>query len=1154
MNKTVRFNEDPKKTDTAKWLGHRVLFAAALLGTGLSSPSHGNTISQTPLFLTPPVDPNVLFIIDDSGSMQWETMPDELTARFGSGINSDYVMWTYPRVRNLHGGSPQYSNRRVARFSDGSMAALYRSPQHNTVYYDPSTTYKPWTRPDGSIMDDATPSAAPNRPGFSTFGERDLTSWNREWARWLNDNGGHSSGEKWFWPATYYYYTGGPIDDRSSYEFTQIHSGNESYSGHGRESRIDCDDGVCTYDQEIQNFANWYTYHRNRIFASRAGIGAAFAEQGEDLRVGYGTINDGIVHGVRQFQGGNRTTFFDELYERDVPAAGTPLRPALRAAGDYFSRTDSRGPWSSTPGEWGGEDLACRQSYTILMSDGYWNGSLTGFGNVDGSGQGELISNPEGETFRYEPIAPFEDSHSNTLADVAMYYWHKDLRPDLPNQVPTSSINPAFWQHMVTFTVGLAVEGEVSPEEAFAAIETGESIEWPNPHGNVTTPKIDDMLHAAVNARGGFFSAMDAETFSRELSDVLQDIATRSGASVTSLATNSTEIRPDELNLVYQARFNSANWSGDLVALEIDAATLELSEVWSAAEQLPAPGATNAQAGTRNLYTFDGNGGIAFEWTPLEAAGLGDKIGGEEVLLYLRGNTNNELRNDGSFRNRSTPLGDIVNSNPVFQGRNLNYGYQAMDEYENFLQDNQSRREVVYVGSNSGMLHAFDAETGEELFGYVPGMLLGQLPDLTAPDYSHRFFVDGQQTLAHVRIGGDWRTVLVGTLGAGGRGAYALDVTDPADFSEENVLWEISSDEHENLGYTFGEATVGRTADDNWTAFLGNGYGSQSGAASLFAVNVSNGNVREIELDEGNDNGLSSPVFRTGDDRQLRTAFAGDLLGNIWEIDLSRSNANQWDSPYGQGNNTEPLFTAQGPDGEVQPITAKPGLGRHPLGGLIVLFGTGQYFAEEDNQLGDSPDVQSFYGIRVHDGTDDARPLTRDDDLLRQEIIGQGTLFGTPWRATTDETIENDHEGWYLDLFYGTPKGERVLTQPLLLDGMVFFVTQIPSDDPCVGGGTSALFALNAASGARPDAPTFDLSGAGEFGDLDMVTQDGELIAPSAIGLDIGLAGRPTAFRTDTGRTVLGLSGTDGEDFIDVSGGSEDEDSDQYTRSWRQLR
>ncbi|WP_231369956.1 pilus assembly protein [Thioalkalivibrio sp. ALE17] len=1146
MNNVTSNQSRVTVTGTRRVAPLATMFGCAALA--FSGTAHGLNIADAPLFLSSPVDPNLMFILDDSGSMHWDILPDE----------SIYSYFTFPRPSGVYGSS-DYPNY-VVTFEDTIYAAFLRSPSTNPQYYDPSVTYRPWSNSDGSIMDPSPIDAAPHNPMLPGLGSRDLTSDNTESAGWddcsVSDAGEFSgcsfdSESRTFFPAVYYRHLGGSVGDLSNYERVEIRSSTGVYSGEGREDRTDCANataGSCSYAEEIQNFANWYTYHRSRVLTSRGAIGRAFADQGETFRVGYGTINAGtsevdgvntnrIIRGVRAFTGDDRAAWFDLLYERPIPAAGTPLRTALQSAGEYFSRNDSQGPWSTTPGDSGGEDLECRQSYTILMSDGYWNGASPGVGNVDGS-PGPTIESPSGETFQYQPEPPFEDSYSNTLADVAMHYWKRDLRTDLENRVPTTSTNPAFWQHMVTFTVGLGVSGDIDPDGAFAAIATEDEIDWPNPTSS-DAAKIDDMLHAAVNSRGGFFSTNNPDIFAEELSGVLGAITSRSGASVTSVATNSTELQPDGTNVVYQARFNSADWSGDIQALEIDVVSLDLVESWSAASQLPGHA-------SRNIVTYDGSDGIEFDWNAIST--LGSPLT-EELVAYLRGDPSNELQNGGSFRNRSTPLGDIVNSNPVYQGASLNFGYGFEDDYMAFRQANQNRSEVVYVGSNGGMLHAFDAETGEELFAYVPSMLFDKLPQLADPNYTHKFFVDGQQRIAHAQIDGSWRTVLIGTLGAGGRGVYALDVTDPENFGPDNVLWELSGDDDADLGFTFGDATIGRTANDEWAVLFANGYGSNNEDAVLFVVDLEDGSItRKISTETAGGNGLSSPVFRASGDRIIQEGFAGDLQGNLWKFDLtSTNNTGQWDVAFKQGNNKFPLFEATSPNGSAQPITAKPAIGSHPNGGSIVLFGTGKFFETQDNQIESDPQIQTVYGVRDHSETD--APLGRDD-LVPQSFIGQGVIAGTVVRATSDEELDEDADGWRLDLDFPEPRGERVVTQPVLIDGRVEFVTLIPFDDPCAGGGTSALFSLNAATGGRPSNPVFDLNRDGDFDSGDTITINGEEVAPSSIDPGLGIIGRPTLIRNPAdGRLYRVISGTEGEGIEEAPLAVQ-----LQPRSWLQLR
>ena len=258
--------------------------------------------------------------------------------------------------------------------------------------------------------------------------------------------------------------------------------------------------------------------------------------------------------------------------------------------GQYFRRTDDKGPWGETPGSNGGTQLECRQNYHILMTDGYWSGTSSyeastsaARNNNDGTEGPRLPGRKANPSHTMQ--CRLADNYSNTLADVAMYYWKNDLRPDLPNKVPTTTIDPAFWQHVVTYGVGLGVTGSVDPDAAWNAITSGASISWPNTNpseqncsGSTCPARLDDLLHAAINSRGGFFSAADPESFADAMSDVLADITQKTTASAAAVAANSTRLNTD--TMVYQARFNSAEWSGQVLAFQMNSDGSVGAVVW----------------------------------------------------------------------------------------------------------------------------------------------------------------------------------------------------------------------------------------------------------------------------------------------------------------------------------------------------------------------------------------------------------------------------------------------------------------------------------------------------------------------------------------------------------------------------------------------
>lgn len=1058
------------------------------------------TLSDVPLFLTTAVDPNIIFTLDDSGSMQFEIMPE--------GLITKDVRFVYP-VRAGTYGSNTYDNYVVGFDPNNGYTAKLRSSHVNKIYYNPQVRYLPWSNADGILMDNASITCAPHNPwaipdkNNPAVHCRDLTANNTENASWLQNDGNRKTENRTFYPAVYFQYKGsGSIDSASNYTQVEIKPGNAPFNG--GPNRTDCAAApTCTYEEEIQNFANWYTYYRSRVLLARAGVGRAFAAQGNNMRVAFGAINKGsstidgkststLITGVRQFSGANRTNFFDKLYQHTIPAQGTPLRTAMDGVGKYLKREDDQGPWSDTPGQDGGVQPICRQNYHILMTDGYWSDSFSGIGNADntdGNKHTNHFPNATPATYQYKAALPYSDSFSNTLADVAMYYWKTDLRPDLDNKVPTNARDPAFWQHMVNFTVGLGVEGTLSKLPG----STGGPSAWPNPASSEPA-KIDDLWHAAVNSRGEFFSAQDPVTFANGLSSALSNMAARvsSAAAVTA---NTSRLNTGAQ--IYQAKFNSADWSGLLLAfnLEADGSLGELK--WEASEQLPTPTA-------RKIFTHNGTTGLAFtvanffslstaQQAALDKSSSGVDDGqGMARIGWLRGDQSGEINQGGSFRNRNNGvLGDIVNSDLLYI-KSLDFSYDSLPNgvpgkasYYSYKQSNSNNRTpVVYTGANDGMLHAFNAETGVELFAYVPAAIYPQLSKLTDKEgYTHRYYVDGNAYAGDAYIGTTptWKTVLLGTLGGGGKSVFALNITDPVNFSASDVLWEFTDTD---LGFVHGQAKIARLNDGSWAAIVGNGYNSTSDKAYLLIVNLQTGAlIKKIPTNNTTNNGLSTPALvDTDGDKIIDVVYAGDLQGNVWKFDLSKADPNEWGVAYQNGGTSAPLFTARNANNQAQPITSPLEVGYHKQNGYMIFFGTGQFIAS-----GDATDkkAQSLYGI----WDKGSRISETDRSVLQQQTITAETVVPPFERTVSNNSVDwTTKRGWYIDLPQsGTEPAERSVIMPMLNFGRVIFTTLIPSQDPCEAGGSNWLMLLDAETGGMMSTPQFDVNGDGKLDSGDRV-------------------------------------------------------------------
>ncbi|HHQ4541520.1 TPA: pilus assembly protein [Aeromonas veronii] len=1043
------------------------------LGFGLSvmlccaSAQAALDIAQVPLYLGTRADPNIMFTLDDSGSMHFEIMPESLI--------ENEARYVYPRANNVY-GNDDYANYTITFASDNARNAYVRSSHNNKLYYNPQLTYRPWANADGSLMANAKVTCAPHNPMKTAAGCRNLTETNRAWwaIYYTEFSPYYYNQDESFWPAVYFDYKGsGNVFNAKNYTRVVINKAVATVYD-GRPNRNDCKNApLCSYDEEIQNFANWYTYYRSRILAARAGVGRAFASQGEGIRVGFATINakDSVIRGVTPFSGTDRSVFFNELYGRDILAKGTPLRTGLKEVGEYFSRSDNNGPWSARAGSTL-PHLTCRQSYNILMTDGYWNGDSPSVGDQD------------------------QDGINNTLADVAYKYWKTDLRSDLANKVPTSTADPANWQHLVNFTVGLGVNGSLNPANGIPS-------RWPNPYDSDEF-KIDDLWHAAVNSKGSFFSAADPDTFADALSSTLAQIAARN-SSASSVTANATRL--DSNTHIYQARYNSGDWSGQLVSIPLNSDG-SLGEItWDAATLIPEPA-------VRNIYTLQGGVGIPFRWDALNTTNralfniAGDNLG-ESRVAYLRGERAGEQRNGGAFRNRSDLLGDIINSDPVYVGKR-DYGYSSAagltqserEGYQAFLGSTAITRRppMLYVGANDGMLHGFRVADGIERLAYIPSSLLGELSQLTRPNYSHRYYVDGTPKVGDAYLGSRWKSILLGSTGAGGKAVFAIDVTAPDNFTADKMLWEFTDSE---MGVALAAPTLVRVkADNKWVALVANGYNSTSQTARLFVLDLATGAIiKEIDTEVGSSsepNGLSSPLPVDQDgDRVVDYVYAGDLHGNLWKFDLTDKNSAQWGSALKTGNKPKPLFQACNGScsaGTRQPITMRPLAIRHPKGGVMVMMGTGSYFTNDDKLVPATPRLEAVYGIW------DTGATVLSSQLLQQsithEFVANGTTIKFNVRVVSNRNVNyTSQKGWYLLLKSpGLSKGvgERAVSEMLYRHKQLIFNTLIPSADACDFGGRSWLMELDPISGARLTYSVFDVNGDGAVNDDDYVAIEDE--------------------------------------------------------------
>lgn len=602
------------------------------------------------------------------------------------------------------------------------------------------------------------------------------------------------------------------------------------------------------------------------------------------------------------------------------------------------------------------------------------------------------------------------------------------------------------------------------------------------PYG-VNPAQLDTI--AAAGDTGTSYYATDATTLNSAFSNIFSDIAAQTG-SASSVAVNSGSLNIG--SRVYQAKFSSLDWSGQLLSIAVNMDGSLGATNWDAGQVI------NSQAATsRNILTYkpSTNMGVAFRWpaapatpTPTEldtvqstalntsASSIVDGNGSAR-LDYLRGSSVNEGSAGLRFRARNTSkLGDIVNSAPNYVGApSANY---TDPTYASFRSSNQSRTPVIYVGANDGMLHGFNVANGSETIAYIPSSVYSNLTQLTSTGYSHRYFVDSSPSSADVYYSGGWHTALVSGMGGGGKGIFGLDVTDPTLFSEANaanlVNFEFPNStttaaDANDVGFVSGQIPIVKLNNGEWAAIFGNGYNSTgTGQSTLFIVNIKTGAlIKKISTGVGTvgtPNALANPIAIDTDGNQTAdVVYAGDLQGNMWKFDISGAGSGSWGLAY-------KLYAAG------QPITETPDVSKNPNSGFMVYFGTGKYLETSDIS---TLAINTFYGI-----WDKFNATVPNSDLVQQLVTGTTTDVGGTYRLVSQNSVDytsgTPKKGWYINL---PTTGERSVTDPTVRGGRIIFTTLIPSSGACSYGGSSWLMELDYLTGGKLTTPPLDTNGDG---------------------------------------------------------------------------
>lgn len=1073
---------------------------AALLGiTAIPVASFAQPATEPLLTRAAAVRPNLLLVIDDSGSMDGE---------------------------EVH--APHYVK---ATGSCGDSNMSDQAPINNLLYYNPAKRYEPGYDNTGTQRTNAA------IPGSWTT----LSVYMPKTGQTI--------------PALT---TKSSICDANRYDLITVRSTNFRVNGANTSvnpfpynvARTDCAANPCTHTEERQNVTNWRTYHQSRLLAAKSGVAKAFATQPDTFRVGYTTIHVGNANGSGT---GNaklngvkdyflaKGEFFTWL--NGFNASGyTPLRKALDISGQYFSRTDKNGPWAHSPwlansdGEGTAAHLSCRRNFTILVTDGEWNDdeapTSAARANVDGTTATQITHADTIVKYQYKPrdtdvrsIGKADRSAGslsdfvNTLSDVSMYYWVRDLRTDLANNVsPGKPTDKPFWQNMTTYTAAFGPVGKLTAAQITQA-KAG-AINWTGVQPTANDPEtIDDLIHAAHNGGGEFLTLTDAASFASELGRVVGSIAGEQ-FSQAGVAASAVTLRAGTKKFV--PYFTSNLWWGNLKMINLDLDGNETTVAWEVigTDTLGKPTGVTTIPGhtTRNIYTWNSAAkGFDFKTAQLVAKGsiassaannaptkLNNTVNAD-MIDYLRGDRSKEGASL-QFRPREAVLGDIVSSTPVFIRNNSNFGYQnlpagtaGLADYAAYMTAKSNRTEgVLFIGANDGMVHGFREGTGAETFAYVPQAVLGNMHLLASKTYPHRFYVDGPMTESDAFISAPnellpgnstrWTNLVLGTAGAGARSVFALDTTWPLAMSAKSVLWEINqtTTDMDDMGYVMSQVETGITASGDWVAIFGNGPYGSSGRAYLFIVDLATGQlVQKIATDTATGNGLGGVRLVRNAAGMITGAYSGDLKGNVWRFDLSASNKTSWPTAG------QLLFTAKDAANVAQPITAAPGIvPRTDKPGYMVLVGTGKLYDSNDQS---STQTQAAYGLWDKAVFGSATPafstITSKTNLVSVSVTGSTVAAtSTSGEATTFyNTVssrgidwDSTDRGWYIN--YELTAGQRTIFSVEPVQQVVRIDTIAPrlAQLSCSAGTSLGFnYIVSPLSGTCRTQSTFDTNGDG---------------------------------------------------------------------------
>lgn len=737
-------------------------------------------------------------------------------------------------------------------------------------------------------------------------------------------------------------------------------------------------------------------------------------------------------------------TLLDLIYNTESSSA-TPTHANMVSIGSSYQNANlaltlTNDDGSNPTGRKGIIQYACQKNAAFVLTDGYANEST-------------LPAHINYSKTTWGASAPYSITYAKSLADIALAYYTLNLRPDLATgKVPKDTYTTGGGAdlntnlHMNTYALTLGINGlQYNPDaDPYTNPPT-----WANPTLATNDIKqIDDLWHATINGRGQMFTATNTDNLITYIQNAFMDIILRAGSqsAIAVANVNMTTVN----NAAYVASFNASGWFGDVYKYSVNLTTGNVdtaNPIWSAREKLDAKPYT-----AREIFTKD-NAAFGTSTLPTLPSGSSGSATVPKLVSYLKGDRTDE---GTIFRERTHVLGDAVNAEPVIYN------------------------DVVYQATNDGMLHAFDAADGNELWAYVPSQNIPNLGKLSLATYSHQYFVDGTPSVGTYDTN---KTLIVGGLGAGSFGFYALDVTDP---SNPDAQWEFpaTSTQLKNGGNTsISRPRVIATHDSSYpnVVIIGSGYNNGSttggdGKGHVWILNPETGAVvKELITSDGSTSdpiGLSTFAAFVADatiSNKVDYLYGGDEKGNIWKIN-AKGNVSDW---------TITKFAYVG-----KPITTKPELTKSACGNPIVLVGSGRLLGTTDLT---NTDVQSFYAIQDFQSTSAA--VITPSNLMNLSVsggAGSDRLVSLPsgssgscsnWCAK-DTSGKYTNYGWMFNFPEG---GERVVGNPIIGIGHVAFTTNVMSANSCSSASYSWFLSLNTERTDSCSAPVDTGSNLGHY-------------------------------------------------------------------------